>query len=623
MIFKRMGSGFVWIAALALALSACGGGSSSSSSGSSTTPVSTATATDCSAPTKSDADGCAYVDMTDAPGDFLTYTVNVTSITLVRKDGTKVDVLPQTTSVDFAQYSDLDEFLSLADMPLGTYTSGSITLDYSSADIEVQDSSGNAVQVKPVDASGNAVTTLTLQVQLSDTGELVLVPGVPKVFQLDFNLAASNVVDLTHDTVTVQPFLVASVDPDFNNQVRVRGPLGSVDTADSSFKLGLRPFDVGSGDFGDMGILTTSTTVFNIDQTPYQGSAGLTALAAAGTATAVVAKGSYDFGSHRFVATEVDAGSSVLGGTLDAAEGVVLSRSANTLVLRGATLYRAGQTATFHDDVSVTLGAGTVVHEEGSPKKTFSINDISVGQRLRVFGTLTDTNPSALALDATAGFASLRYTRFDGTVVTAPNGSGSSITMAVDVQYMEGRPVSLFDFTGTGATPADPTNYVVSMPVMVSGINVNDPVRLWGFVTPFGAAPPDFSETSVADYVNARSNLTVAWSQPGTADAFSALNASSGVVVNTATSPAPVLARVGQGGIETSVPSSPTVKGTVGLFAILQGGVVTLHLTYGSFVSDLSSRLTAGAKVDLVFARGGYDSTDSTMNAVDTAVVLK
>jgi hypothetical protein len=616
---KKMGLSFVWIAALALALSACGGGSSSSSSSSgTTTPVSTAT--DCSAPTKSDTDGCAYVDMTDAPGDFLTYTVDVTALTLKRADGTVVNVLPQTTTVDFAQYSDLDEFLSLADMPLGTYTSGTITLDYSSADIEVQDSSGNAVKVSPVDANGKPITSLSLQIQLSNTGELILVPGVPKVLQLDFNLAASNVVDLTGDTVTVQPFLVASVNPDLDNQIRVRGPLGSVDTGTSSFKLGLRPFDAGSGDFGDMGILTTSSTVFNINQTPYQGSAGLAALAAAGATTAVVAKGSFDFSTHRFVAAEVDAGSSVLGGTLDAAEGVVLSRNGNAIVLRGATLYRAGQTASFHDDVSVTLGSGTLVHEEGSPNKTFSIADISVGQRLRVFGTLTDTNPSALALDATKGYASLRYTRFDGTVVTAPNGSGSSITMAVDVQYMEGRPVSLFDFTGTGSTP---TNYVVSMPVMIDGIAVNDPVRLWGFVTPFGSAPPDFTETSVADYVDARSNLTVAWSQPGTADAFSALSPGGGMVVNTATSPAPSLARVGQGGIETSVPTSPTVKGSVGIFAILQDGVVTVHLSYSTFISDLTSRLNAGAKVDLVFARGGYDSTDSTMQAADTAVVLQ
>ncbi|HEY1773651.1 MAG TPA: hypothetical protein VGH91_10720 [Gammaproteobacteria bacterium] len=618
MSFKRTGSTLAWIAVLALALSACGGSGSSSSSSTPTPPSGSGT-TDCSAPTTSDSDGCTYVNLTDAPGDFLTYTVDVTALTLKRADGTVVNVLPQTTTVDFAQYSDLNEFLTLADMPLGSYVSGSITLDYSNADIEVQDSSGNAVKVSPVDVNGNPITTLSLQVQLSSSGELVLVPGVPKVFQLDFNLAASNVVDLTDDTVTVQPFLLASVDPNFDNQIRVRGPLDSVDTSDDSIKLGLRPFDVGSGNYGDMGILTNSNTVYNINQTPYQGSAGLTALAAAGADTAVVAKGSYDFDTHRFVAAEVDAGSSVPGGTMDAAEGVVLSRSGNAIVLRGATLYRTGQTATFRDDVAVTLGSGTKVHEEGSPKKSFDISDISVGQRLLVFGTLTDTNPSALALDATAGFAALRYTRFDGTVVTAPNGSGSNITMAVDVQYMEGRPVSMFDFTGTGSTSTD---YVVSMPVMVNGIDVNDPVRLWGFVTPFGSAPPDFTETTVADYVDARSNLTVAWKRPGAVSAFSSLSASSGIIVNTATSPAPILARVGQGGIETSVPVSPTVKGGLGVFAILQNGVVTVHLDYATFTSDINSRLNAGAKVDLVFARGGYDGTDSTMQAADVAVIM-
>jgi hypothetical protein len=619
-----MGSGFAWLAVLAFAaaLSACGSGSSSSvpvtTTGTGTT--STPSSTDCTQPTSSDTDGCTYVNITDAPGDFLTYTVDVTGITLKRKDGTVVNVLPQTTTVDFAQYSDLDEFLTLADMPLGTYTSGSITLDYSSADIEVQDSSGNAVKVAPVDTNGKPITTLTLQVEMGSSGELILVPGVPKVFQVDFNLTASNVVDLTDDTVTVQPFLVTSIDPDFDNQIRVRGPLNSVDTADDSFKLGLRPFNENGGDYGFMGILTTSTTVYNINQTPYQGSAGLAALSAAGITTAVVAKGSYDFTTHRFVAAEVDAGSSVPGGTLDAAEGVVLSRSGNSVVLRGATLYRVGQTATFRDDVAVTLGSGTKVHEEGSPKQSFGIGDISVGQRLRVFGTLTDTNPNALALDASAGFASLRLTRFDGTVVTAPNGSGNAITMAVDVQYMEGRPVSLFDFTGTGSVP---TAYVISMPSMISGIGVNDPVRLWGFVTPFGSAPPDFTETTVADYVNARSDLLVAWKRPGSTEAFTSLNVFSGIVVNTATTPAPLVADIGQGGIVTAVAASPTVKAGLGLFAILQDGVVTVHVTYSEFISDLDSRLGAGAKVDLVFARGGYKGSDNTLKAADVAVILQ
>lgn len=606
--------------ALLISLSACGGSSSS------TTGM--ITPTDCTNPTTSDQNGCAYVNLADAPGDFLSYTVNVTSLTLTRSDGTVVSVLPNTTSVDFAQYSDLSEFLTLASMPTGTYTSGSITLDYTNADIQVADTNGNAVQVKPVDSNGKPITTLTLAINLDNTAALVLVPGVPRLFQVDFDLAASNSVDLTDDTVSVQPFLLASVDPNLSNQIRVRGPLATVDTASGDFTLGLRPFYAISGSYGDLRVFTSATTVYNINQVAYSGNAGLAALAAAGVTTAVIAKGSFDFGSHEFKATEVDAGSSVPGGTLDAAEGVVLSRSGNGIVLRGATLYRAGQTAIFRDSVAVTLGSNTKVHEAGSPKSSFDISDISVGQRLLVFGTLTNTNPTSLALDASNGFARLQYTKFDGSVISAPAASGKGGAMSVNVKFIEGRPVSMFSFTGTGSgTDADPTKYQVSLPSVLSGIAVTDPVRVWGFVTPFGSAPPDFTATTVADYVNANGLIAVTWPSPGSTNVFTSMSVVSGLVLNLASTPTPPLPELIQGGVPTPLSTltngAPTVKATLGVFAISQNGVVQVHVTFVGFLSDLTARLSAGGKIRGFFAHGGFTSSDDTMSAKQIAVVIQ
>lgn len=604
------------ILALLISLSACGG------SGSSTTGMNTPT--DCTNPSTSDQNGCAYVNLADAPGDFLSYTVSVTSLTLTRSDGTVVSILPNATTVDFAQYSDLSEFLTLASIPTGTYTSGSITLDYTNADIQVADAGGNAVQVKPVDSNGKPITTLTLAINLDNTAALALVPGVPRLFQVDFDLAASNSVDLTDDTVAVQPFLLASVDPNPTNQIQVRGPLATVDTTSGDFTLGLRPFYAISGSYGDLRVFTATTTVYNINQVTYSGNAGLTALAAAGVTTAVIAKGSFDFGSHEFKATEVDAGSSVPGGTLDAAEGVVLSRSANSIVLRGATLYRAGQTAIFRDSVAVTLGTNTKVHEAGSPKNSFDISDISVGQRLLVFGTLTNTNPASLALDASNGFARLQYTKFDGSVKAAPAGG----TMSVNVKFIEGRPVSMFSFVGTGSgTDADPTNYQVSLPSVLSGISMNDPVRVWGFVTPFGSAPPDFAATTVADYVNANGLIAITWPSPGSANVFTSMSVINGLVLNMASTPTPPLPELVQGGVSTLLPSlsngAPTVKATLGVFAIYQNGIVQVHVTFVGFLSDLTARLNAGGKIRGFFAHGGFASSDDTMSAKQIAVVVQ
>jgi len=623
--------------AVVAALTACGG------SGTSTTSM--GSTTDCTHPSVTDQNGCTYVNLTDSPGDFLSYTVNVKALTLARSDGTVINLLPTDTTVDFAQYTDLSEFLTLASMPPGLYTSGSITLDYTNADIEVADNSGNAVKIKPLDASGNPVTTLTLAINLDTQGALTLVPGVPRLFQVDFDLAASNTVDLTNATVTVQPFLVASVDPNLSNQVQVRGPLAAVDMAGSDFTLGLHPFYALSGDYGNLRVFTKNSTVYNINQTAYSGGAGLTALAAAGATTAVIAKGTFDFSSHEFIATEVDAGSSVPGGTMDAAEGVILSRSGNSIVMRGTTLYRAGQTAVFRDSVAVTLGAGTIVHEAGSPKGSFDISDISVGQRLLVFGTLTNTNPASLAMDASSGFARLQYTKFDGTVVSAPVSSGSGGAMAVKAQFIEGRPVSMFNFTGTGTgsgTDADPLNYAVSLPSVLSGIGVNDPVRVWGFVAPFGSAPPDFNGTTVADYVNANARIAMAWAIPGSSNVFTSMSSTSGVVLNMASTPTPLLAVLEQGGIATQLTSlsngPPTVQGNMlgvgtctistpscafGVYAILQDGTVQLHITFAGFLSDLTARLNAGGKVRGFYARGGFAGSTDTMQANEIAVVIQ
>lgn len=623
MSFRYPSSRLVQACALILfvGLSACGG------SGSSGTPP----ITDCTQPSITDAKGCTYVNLTDSPDDFLTYTVNVTALTLTRSDGTVVSLVPNPTTVDFAQYDDLSEFFTLAAMPVGVYTGGSITLDYTNADIEVTDANGNAAQVKPVDASGKPVTTITLNIDLDNQASLVLAPGVPQVYQLDFDLDASNVVNINNSTVIVQPFLVASVNPDLDNQAQVRGPLTITDTADGNFTLDLQPFYATKNGYGSLKVFTKDDTVYNINRIAYSGSAGLAALAAAGATTAVLARGTFDFDIDEFVATEVDAGSSLPGGTLDAAEGVILNRSGNTLVLRGTTLYRAGQTAVFRDKVTVTLGSGTKVHEAGSAKNSLDISAISVGQRLLVFGTLTDTDPSSLALDATSGFARLKLTKFDGQVTTAPGTSGGNASMGAGIQFIEGRSIAMFNFAGTGtsgATDADPAKYVISLPGVLDGIAFGDPVRVWGFVAPFGGAPPDFTATSVADYVDANTRLAVAWPSPGTSNAFLAMATTNGIMLSLASSPPPLFFNLKQGVIVTPIPSatllsSPTVEASLGIFAIAQDGTVQLHVTFADFLSDLNARLSAGGKLRGFFARGGFVSSTETMQANEIAVIIQ
>src|SRR5258707_31229 len=88
-----------------LLLAACGGmdsGMGSSATGTSATP------TACG----SSSCGASMVTLTDAKGDFLSYTVNLTSLQLQTAAGAAVETLPAVTKVDFSQLVDLTEVIS-------------------------------------------------------------------------------------------------------------------------------------------------------------------------------------------------------------------------------------------------------------------------------------------------------------------------------------------------------------------------------------------------------------------------------------------------------------------------------------------------------------------------------
>ena len=107
----------------------------------------------------------------------------------------------------------LTEVLTAGQVPSAEYVSARLTIDYSNANITADDGAGNAVPLKPVDANGNALTgTLTVTVRLDNANHLAISAAQIGRLALDFNLAASNTVDLTADTVR-SPRLVASVVP--------------------------------------------------------------------------------------------------------------------------------------------------------------------------------------------------------------------------------------------------------------------------------------------------------------------------------------------------------------------------------------------------------------------------
>lgn len=106
--------------AAALILAACGGGGGGAA-GNQAPPVNQAcTASTC---------GTLLVGLTDADGNFLSYAVDVVSLSLETANGRVVQALPVRQRVDFAEIVDLTELVTAATIPNATYVGASITLD--------------------------------------------------------------------------------------------------------------------------------------------------------------------------------------------------------------------------------------------------------------------------------------------------------------------------------------------------------------------------------------------------------------------------------------------------------------------------------------------------------------
>ena len=498
----RIGIRYILVAMSVIGLStgliACGGGGSSSSDNSLQT-------------------GEVLIGLTDAPGDFQTYTVDVVSLTLTKANGAVIETLPVQTTVDFSQYTEMTEFLTAATVPSGIYTKASMILDYSNADIQVENGVGDTVPVSMVkDEEGNDITIMELRVQLEGRSQLRIAPGIPANLTLDFDLKASNQVDFNaagDPTVTVEPFLIADVNLERNKTHRLRGALKKVNPDEEYYDVIVRPFHHRINDrddrFGAIRVKTNSETLYDIDLMSYEGAEGLRVLNSMPAFTATVALGEIKFNPRRFEATHVYAGSSVPGGDKDVVHGNVIQRVDNSLIVKGATLVRRDGSAIFRDSITVQLAESTTVRRQQS-RGAFSIADISVGQRVSIFGTLTNEDPLSLELDATEGHVNMQFTTLRGRLNT-------------NLQNIDRRGIDLFDFTGTGSTPvedADPSAYEIDTGLLdISSIINGSSIKALGFVRPFGMAPADFEARTLVDVSNVKGHLGLTW-DPATAAPF-------------------------------------------------------------------------------------------------------
>jgi hypothetical protein len=499
--------------------------------------------------------GSAVVTLTATPSTdtYLAYRVGLVSIQLQTSSGrTTGAALAKSTMVDLARLVNLSEVVGDAALAQGNYSQALITLDYSAAQIIYDNGTADGLPLTPVDASGQALGQVKLLLYLDPSDQLGVVRRSSARLSLGFNLAASNVINVAQKTVTVMPLMVASTQPLDSKVVRIRGPLGAINSASTGFTAGIVPFDFGNAGAGSLGVAVQSVTAFEINGTPSTGTAGITQMAALKPGTMVEAFGTLTTSAAsssslldttttpasttevstcsdgttpvtgatgaltcadgstltttaqsandtssttgatvvNFSATQVLAGSSVQGGGFDRLSGIVTGRSGDTFTIdEGTLLTNDGTNSLIDGTATVTIGADTQVTQfGGSSTEANGTNDISVGSLVYAFGTASAISSGSVTLDASAGRVRLGQTTASGTVTA----QGTTDTLTLKLATLGGRSAASFDFAGTGTSASQDAGasayQVTTANLTLTNATVGLPVEVTGTVAPFGAA---------------------------------------------------------------------------------------------------------------------------------------
>jgi hypothetical protein len=560
------------------------------------------------------------ISVTDADGDFVSYSVDVLSVTLQRRGGGTVEVLPATTRIDFAQLTDLADLLSVATLAPGDIVGGKIRLDYGNAEIFVEQN-GQVVRANAVDENGGPLGIVELDVQLAERDHLVITRGRAALLALDFDLAASNEVNLSQSppVVTARPYVVAEVEPVTDKELRLRGALVSTDTQAGTYTVDVRPWFRPDGNHGGVTIQTTPLTTFEIDGVTATGSAGLAALARKPAGTMTVAFGTLAFADHRFTAEIVHAGDSVSGEGIDAIHGNIVARNGTQLTVKGAYAVRRDRVAHLRRTVIVNVGPGTKVLKTGSPGTVLDATALSVGQSIVAFGSITEpaSETTPATFDATNGRVRMLPTHLHGSVNGVLPGQ-----LNLNLRAIDRLGIDLFDFTGTGVTSAqdaDPTDYEVATSTLpLAGVTVGEAAKVLGHVRPFGSAPADFEGRTVIDHRALPSLLGIGWGETGTNAPFSSMGTTGLVLdIDNPSIGARHSLIVGREVIDlTTLATPPTIAPTTGraLYGISVGREVRLFSSFSEFSSAVAAQLALGNAVALV-ALGSWDEGSSTLRA--------
>lgn len=610
--------------------------------------------------------GVAWTTLTttDDPGQFTGYLVTIDSVVLNGKLNGAVEAIGVPESVDLAKLTNLSELWSTASLPVDTYTSATITLDYTSAQISVLQN-GAPVKVTIVDTTGATPSTIAVNVTLDPGNQLILQPtfATSNALRLAFNydMAASNKVDMTTSppTLTVSPYMTAATTAADSKLIRVRGPLINSSVTEGTYTVVVRPFFDEVNSLGIDTLFNDANTIYTFAGNTYVGAAGLTALSqlsAGSTETAAfctfepTTTPAAGVNAGIFHSVYVVAGSTLEDFYTEGIEGDVIARSGNTLTVRGGTVTaNAAQVILYQDtDSQVLIGPSTQVTADGvSTLGTLDYNSIAVGQHITARGIFTVNSAGIAIVDSTGsatntGSVRLQSTELFGSLISATSGS-----LQLNLQAIENYPASVYNFAGNGVSAAqDPVaaNFVVNtgaltLPTAAPG----DPVWIDGYLAPFGTAPPDFTAFSVPAESSVAATLVVLWTGTGTAAPFATLTDTGLTIDLTNAAFGSGQLRIGAETVDVTtlsatpniVPAAAAPDPTSGLplfmprFSVGAGAIsagttspIESFNTFAAFVTGLNTAFAAPTPATQFVARGLYDRASNTFTASSIDVVL-
>ena len=633
--------------------------------------------------------GVAWVTVTDEPGDFAAYDIIIDSVTLTRNDGAVVTAMATPEAVDFTQLSNVAEFWGTAVIPTGTYLSATITLDYTSAVI-VPIGNGTPVAATVTDSAGLGVTTVAVQVTFDPANPLVVTPTYAstsaELLTIDLDLAASGTVNtaVNPPTMVARPWITAGVQPADTKLIRVRGPLINSSLDVDTFTVYVRPFYDEVNNLGTLTVFTSPSTIYTLNGTSYLGNSGLTALSQLSAGTTVAAayttfqptfNPANSAPAGKFNTVYVVAGSTLEDVYTEGISGDVIARDGNTLTLHSSTLIlNTADTFSYETaDTNLLLGTGTIVTADDNPTLTgLNYNSVAVGQHITARGLYSIPASGIITMDSTGTTATnTGSVRLQSTQLWGPLVSSTNDSLVMDLQAINGWPVSLYNFSGNGVpTPSassfDVSTVYVPAPAVPSGVVAGDPLWINGVFSPFGSAPPDFlafavnSQASVqvagttpgsegtqtcgvGSQVCVPASLQVVWADGGTGVPFTGFG-DTGFSINL-TNPrlSSAVIRIGPQSIAlSSLPASvqivPTTLAVTSTFAprftvgnpttasttatITASTFLDVYSDYASFVSQTNTLLSDANPAVQFEARGVFNSTANTFTATSINLVL-